>query len=367
MPDIARVYLDHAATSPIRPEVRDAIIEALDLPGNPSSVHGEGRAARAQLERARRRIRAAIGVGDAGALIFTSGATEANATALAGSPRTLASAIEHPSILAQRNVEAVPVDAGGRLDLASLEARLAQGGVGCVALMAGNNETGVLQPVAEAARLARALGATLHVDAVQALGKGTLDALALGCDSLAISAHKIGGPKGTGALWLKDPDRLVPLLRGGGQESRHRAGTEGICGILGFAAALDAIAPAEAARLATYRDMLEARALALVPDCVVVAADVDRVAHITAIALPGVSAMTQVMALDLAGIAVSAGAACSSGKVSRSHVLDAMGLTPELADSTIRVSVGWSTTAADVERFLDAWRGLAERRQRRAA
>ncbi len=233
--------------------------------------------------------------------------------------------------------------------------------------MLANNETGVLQPVLEAARLAHAAGATLHVDAVQAMGKGTLDALALGCDSLSLSAHKIGGPKGTGALWLKDQGRLTPLLKGGGQESMHRAGTEGIAGILGFAAALDAIEPGEAARLAGLRDALEARAQALVSDCVMVAADVDRLPHITAIALPGISAMTQVMALDLDGIAVSAGAACSSGKVSRSHVLDAMGVASEVADSTIRVSLGWSTTAADVERFLDAWGRLAARRQRRAA
>jgi cysteine desulfurase len=360
---MARVYLDHAATSPVHPRVRQAVVEALDLPGNPSSVHAEGRAARARLEQARRRLRAAIGVGDQGALVFTSGATEANATALAGSPLTLAAAVEHPSILAQPKVETVRVDAAGRLDLAALEMRLAQGDVGCVALMLANNETGVRQPVAEAARLAHAAGARLHVDAAQALGKGTLDALALGCDGLSLSAHKIGGPKGTGALWLADPDRLTPLLAGGGQESMHRAGTEGIAGIVGFAAALDALEPEEAARLAGLRDALEARAQALVSDCVIVAADVDRLPHITALALPGISAMTQVMALDLDGIAVSAGAACSSGKVSRSHVLDAMGAAPEVADSTIRVSLGWSTTAADVERFLDAWRRLADRRR----
>ena len=367
MSDFRRAYLDHAATSPVRPVVHKAVVEALDLPGNPSSVHAEGRAARARLEQARRSVGAAIGVADSGAVIFTSGATEANATALNGSPRTLVSAVEHPSILAQPNVETLPVDAAGRLDLGALEERLAQGGVGRVAVMLANNETGVLQPVAEAARLAHAAGVMVHVDAAQALGKGTLNALALGCDSLSLSAHKIGGPKGTGALWLKDPDHLSPLLRGGGQESRHRAGTEGIAGVLGFAAALDAVEPDEAARLAAFRDTLEIRARELVSDCVTIAANVDRLPHITAIALPGISAMTQVMALDLDGIAVSAGAACSSGKVSRSHVLDAMGMDPDVADSTIRVSLGWSTMAADVERFLEVWGRLADRRQRDAA
>ncbi len=366
-PEAARVYLDHAATSPVRPEVRAAVIEALELPGNPSSVHSEGRAARALLQQARRRLRDAIGVGDEGAVIFTSGATEANATALAGASRTLASAIEHPSVLGQPDVETAPVDPSGRCDLAALETRLAVGDIDRVALMLANNETGILQPVAEAARLVHAAGATLHVDAVQALGKGPLDVAALGCDSVALSAHKIGGPKGTGALWLKDPERLTPLLRGGGQESRRRAGTEDVAGIAGFAAALDAIDPREWARLAGLRDAVEAGAVGIADDCVIVGAHVDRLPHISAIALPGVGAMTQLMTLDLEGVAVSAGAACSSGKVARSHVLDAMGLTPDLAECTIRVSLGWSTTSADVERFLDAWGRLAARRQRGVA
>jgi cysteine desulfurase len=363
MTGAARVYLDHAATSPIRPEVRRAVGDALAIIGNPSSVHAEGRAARALLEAARRRIRAAIGAADAGALIFTSGATEANATALFGGGLTLASAVEHPSVLAQPDVATLPVDAVGRLDLEALERRLAAGDVARVAVMLANNETGVVQPVAEAARLVHAADALLHVDAVQALGKRPIDAVALGCDSLAFSAHKIGGLPGTGALWLRDPDRLVPLLRGGGQEQRRRAGSEGLVGILAFAAAVEAIAADEAERLAALQAGLERRVAAIAGEPAIMAGTAERLPHISGIALPGVAAMTQVMVLDLAGIAVSAGAACSSGKVARSHVLEAMALAPEIADGCIRVSLGWGTMPADIDCFLQAWEPLARRRR----
>ncbi len=365
-----RVYLDHAATSPLRPASRAAILESSDFFGNPSSVHAEGRAGRAMLEAARRVIGAAIGAAGAGELVFTSGATEANATVLSSHARQagviLASSVEHPSILAQPGVETVPVDALGRLDLAALEARLARGDVAIVALMLANNETGVVQPVADAARLVHATGARLHVDAVQALGRIAVDIDALGCDSLALSAHKLGGPKGSGALWLRDPDATAPLLHGGGQEGRRRAGTENAAGIAGFAAAVTAATAEAPTRLAALRLALEADARAIAPDAVVVAEAAERLPHIAAIALPGVPAATQVMALDLAGIAVSAGAACSSGKVARSHVLDAMGAPAALADCTIRVSLGWTTTDADIARFLDAWGALARRHRREA-
>ncbi len=361
----ARVYLDHAASSPLRPAARAAIGRALDLAGNASSVHAEGRAARAVVEAARRTLAAAIG-GATGGIVFTSGATEANAAALGAGGRMLAAAVEHPSVLAQPGVEPLAVDSAGRLDLQALATALEERDVACVALMLANNETGVLQPVAEAAALAHRAGARLHVDAVQAFGRVPLDVAALGADSAALSAHKLGGPKGAGALWLRDPDAFHPLLRGGGQEHRRRAGTENVAGIAGFAAAAGAIEPEEADRLAALCRTLEAEACRLVEDAVVIGADAPRAPHITALALPGMAAATQVMALDLAGVAVSAGAACSSGKVARSHVLAAMGVAPALADSTIRVSLGWSTTSADIDRFLDAWGDLARRRRKDA-
>ena len=372
----SRVYLDHAATSPLRPASRAAVLDALELYGNPSSVHAEGRAARATLEAARRVIGEAIGAAGTGELVFTSGATEANATMLLSHARhagaILASSVEHPSILAQPGVETMPVDAQGRLDLAALEARLASGDVALVALMLANNETGVVQPVAAAAGLAQAAGARLHADAVQALGRIVVDVDALGCDSLALSAHKLGGPKGAGALWLRDmglrdPQTITPLLAGGGQEGRRRAGTENTSGIAGFAAAVTAAMAETSARLVGLRLALETGVRAIAPDAVVIAEAAERLPHIAAIALPGVPAATQVMALDLAGIAVSAGAACSSGKVARSHVLEAMGTPAALADCTIRVSLGWTTTEADIARLLEAWSTLARRRPRAAA
>jgi cysteine desulfurase len=363
-----RVYLDHAATSPLRPEARAAVIEALERFGNPSSVHGEGRAARSLVEQARATLRQAIDPAGTGELVFTSGATEANATILASQPgKVLASAVEHPSVLAQPGIETVPVDASGRLDLEALEARLNEGGVAVVAVMLANNETGALQPVTDVAALAHAAGARLHVDAVQALGQIPLDVRALDCDSLALSAHKLGGPKGAGALWLRNADSFIPLIRGGGQEGRRRAGTENPSGIAGFAAAVTAASEADPGLLEGLRLRLEDGVRSSTPDAVVIAGDAPRLPQITAIALPGMPALTQVMVLDLDGIAVSAGAACSSGKVARSHVLAAMQVPAGLADCTIRISLGWSTTAADVDRFLDAWTRLAGRRGRAAA
>jgi cysteine desulfurase len=363
----SRVYLDHAATSPVRSEVRAAVLAAMEIAGNPSSVHAEGRQARALVERARDVIRQALGGAGAGEIIFTSGATEANAMALGGQGVILASAVEHPSVLARADIETVPVDSHGQIDLEALEQRLSQGDVCRLALMLANNETGVVQPVAAAGRLARAAGVRLHVDAVQALGKLGIDVDALGCDSLALSAHKIGGPKGIGALWLRDGLSVPPLLVGGGQEGRRRAGTENIVGIAGFAAAVEALTEAELVEIATLRGSLEAGVRGIASDALIIACRAERVAHISAMALPGMAAATQVMALDLAGIAVSAGAACSSGKVARSHVLESMNLPLELVESTIRVSIGWSNTTADIDRFLEAWGDLARRRRLSAA
>lgn len=261
----------------------------------------------------------------------------------------------------------MPVDRHGRIDLEALERWLARGDVRRLALMLVNNETGVVQPVAAASRMAREAGVRLHVDAVQALGKLAIDADVLGCDSLALSAHKIGGPKGIGALWLRDGHSVRPLFVGGGQEGRRRAGTENVVGIAGFEAAIKSLSADEAARLAGLRAALEAGVRGIAPDALIIASEVERVAHISAIALPGMPAATQVMTLDLAGIAVSAGAACSSGKVAPSHVLEAMDLPPALVASAIRVSLGWSSTMADIVRFLEVWDDLARRRRRPAA
>jgi cysteine desulfurase len=326
-----RSYLDYNATAPMRPTVREAVIGALGLSGNPSSVHAEGRAARRAVEDARAAVAALTGAAPA-QVVFTGGGTEANNQALAAAAgRTvLVSAIEHDSVL-----EAVPaarriaVEPSGTVDLDALDRMLAQAGGPClVSLMLVNNETGVVQPVAEAARIARSRGALLHCDAVQAAGRLPIDLAALGADMLTLSAHKLGGPKGVGALVLRDGLVCPPLLRGGGQEYRRRAGTENVPGIVGFGqAARDALAGlGDSERVDGLRRSLEARIRAAAPDAPIHGETARRVANTSCIGMPGVPAETQVMAFDLAGIAVSAGSACSSGKVRPSHVLTAMGL-----------------------------------------
>ena len=360
-----RVYLDYNASAPIKPGVKDVVAGALDLVGNPSSVHGHGRAVRRAVEEARSKVAALVGAIPT-RVVFTAGGTEANNLALRGFPgrRVIVSAVEHDSVLAAApDAVQIPVDSDGVVDLAALERLLADGGPALVSLMLVNNETGVVQPVSEAARLAHAHGALLHCDAVQAAGRLPLDVGALGADLLTLSAHKIGGPAGVGALVLAEGVEPEPLLRGGGQERRRRAGTENLLGIVGFgAAAALAVADLPAAGdLAALRDGLEARALAAVPAARAMGAGAMRVGNVACLALPGVPGETQVMALDLAGIAVSAGSACSSGKVKASHVLAAMGAGPALAGSAVRVSLGWGSTAADVERFVAAWTAMAQR------
>jgi cysteine desulfurase len=358
-------YLDYNATAPVRPEVAAAVAETLSTVGNPSSVHGFGRAARARLETAREQVAALVGARPA-QVVFTSGGTEANNLSLAvtGRQRVLVSAIEHDSVLKAVAAESIPVDRRGIVDLAALERLLAtRPAPGVVAVMLANNETGVIQPVAEAARIAHACGALLHCDAVQAVGKIAVDFNALGVDMLTLSAHKLGGPAGTGALIVADHVQLTALQRGGGQERGRRAGTENLAGIVGFGVAAE-IAAAELgamARLAELRDDLEQRALAAVPGAVLFGRDAQRLANTSCLALPGVSSEVQVMALDLAGVAVSAGSACSSGKVQPSHVLRAMGANAATAGSAIRISLGWGSTAEDVDRFLEAWCTLAAR------
>jgi len=336
------------------------------LTGNPSSVHGFGRACRATVEAARQAVAALVGAGPA-QVIFTSGGTEANQLALTGlaPAATLVSAIEHDSVLAAAPAAPrLPVDGRGVIELAALAAWLADAPApALVSVMLVNNETGVIQPVAEAAALVHRHGGVLHCDAVQAAGRLPLDWRDLGVDLLSLSAHKLAGPAGVGALVVDERLVLTPLLRGGGQERRRRGGTENLIGIAGFGRAA-ALAPGERAglpRLAGWRDRLEREARTLAPSARVIGAGADRIASLSCLALPGVAAATQVMALDLAGVAVSAGAACSSGKVHRSPVLAAMGVDPAVAVGAIRVSLGWATVESDIDRFVAAWGAIARR------
>lgn len=365
------VYLDYNATVPLRPEVVAAMGEALATTGNPSSVHGFGRAARRAVEAARERVAALVGARPE-QVVFTSGGTEANNLALRGFDRpVLASAIEHDSVLRLiGGAETIPVEQSGLIDLAMLEARLRRlDRPALAAVMLANNETGAIQPVAEAAALAHSRGALLHCDAVQAAGKIGIDFGALGVDMLALSAHKLGGPQGIGALVVGDHVDVAPLLLGGGQERGRRAGTENVAAIVGFGVAAERAAAgiADGARLAELRDDMERRLLRAAPDARVLGAAAPRLPNTSCIAMPGVKAETQVMALDLAGIAVSAGSACSSGKVRVSHVLTAMGVDRHTADAAIRVSLGWRTTRPEVDRLIDAWIALYCRSRARPA
>jgi cysteine desulfurase len=359
------VYLDCNATTPVRPAVATAMTDALAAVGNPSSVHGFGRAARARLETAREQVAALVSARPA-QVVFTGGGTEANNLALTGArpERVLVSAIEHDSVLKATAVETIPVDRRGVIDLEALERILAaRTGAALVAVMLANNETGVIQPVADAARIAHQHGALLHCDAVQAAGKIAVDFKALDVDLMTVSAHKLGGPAGVGALIVADRVNLAAQQRGGGQERGRRAGTENLAGIVGFGIAAE-IAAAELgamAGLAALRDELERRAIAAVPGALLFGRDAARLSNTSCLALPGVSSELQVMALDLAGVAVSAGSACSSGKVQPSHVLRAMGADAATAGSAIRISLGWQNTAEDTERFLEAWCALAAR------
>jgi cysteine desulfurase len=352
------VYLDANASEPLRPAARAALFAALDVCGNPSSVHAAGRRARRVLEDARAALIARFGAAD---LVFTSGGTEADALAIHGlgqGRRLLLGATEHDAIRTARPGTVIPVDRDGVIDLDALAAAL-DGPPALVCLMLANNETGTIQPVAAAAALCRQHGALLHVDAVQAAGRMAIDMGILGADSLAVSSHKLGGPAGAGALLLA-PDRLLrPLITGGGQEQGRRGGTPPVASIAGFVVA----ALADAPDLAAWRDAMEKSAVAA---GAVVLGGANRLGNTTCLALPGVAAQTQLIALDLAGVQVSAGAACSSGKVARSHVLDAMGLAA-LAGQAIRVSLPWNAAASDVAAFAGAYAAMAARAVRRAA
>ena len=366
-------YLDNNATTPIRPQALDAAHRAMQVVGNPSSVHGAGRAAKRLIEDARQDVAHLLGA-KSKQVIFTSGATEANNLALinfAQSHRVLVSAIEHDSILqAGFDMEIIPVLPSGQIDLEALEILLAQtqsdapsGRQTLVSVMGVNNETGGIQPVEAVWNLARKYNALSHCDAVQMVGKLEINFEDGGPDLLSISSHKIGGPRGVGAL-IADPNlELLPLIRGGGQEKNRRAGTENVAGIAGFGAAakvaIDALDSWGEYKL--LRDQIEGRLKQLVPDMQIIGTQAPRVGTTTNLALPGIKAETQVMAMDLAGVAVSAGAACSSGKVKTSHVLSAMGYAPDVAGSAIRVSLGWTTTAGDIDKFIEAYTRFANK------
>lgn len=355
----AFVYLDHNATSPLRPEAFDAMADALRAGGNPSSVHRVGRVARARIEAARRQVAELVGALPA-EVVFTSGGTEANNLALSGSRRRrmLVSAVEHDSVLkAATSMELVPVDRNGVVDLAALDLMLRKSREpALISVMFANNETGVLQPIAEVVRLAAKAGALVHCDAVQGAGKVPLDLHGLGVDYLSLSAHKLGGPAGAGALVVRSGAPLVADRLGGGQELNRRAGTENVAGIAGFGAAAAAVRTG--LDVAELRDRMERALLAIAPTAAVFGGEVPRLPNTSCVSMPGVKADTQVMALDLAGICVSAGAACSSGKVTRSPVLLAMQVEAAVADTALRISLGWNSQAGDIERLIDAWRDL---------
>ncbi len=370
-----RVYLDWNATTPLRREAREAMAAAWEIQGNPSSVHAEGRQARRLVEDARALISGAVGA-QPGNVVFTSGGTEANVLALtpglrrgAGLPvkRLLVSAIEHASVLAggrfpAETIGTIRVTRSGLLDLDRLGAALEGGSPALVSIMLANNETGAVQSVKEAGEIVHAAGGLLHVDAIQAFGKIPFDINAINADLVTVSAHKIGGPKGVGTLILAEGLLgFEALLRGGGQERGHRAGTENVAGIAGFGAAAMAamgVLEADTVRVESLRNRLE-NGLRQTPDALVFSEDAPRLPNTTLFTVPGLKAETAVIGFDLAGIAVSSGSACSSGKVQPSHVLQAMGFGPELAQGAVRLSLGWSTSDADIDRCLEAWRKLA--------
>ncbi len=357
-------YLDYNATAPLRPEARNALIAALEHPGNASSIHSFGRAARQEVEAAREAVAALAGARPE-RVIFTAGGTEANNLALRAARRgVLASAGEHDSVLRACEPALAPLTPKGIVDLARLESLLdGEGGPDVVAVMLANNETGAIQPVAEAARIAHAHDAILHCDAVQAAGKIPVDFTALGADSMSLSAHKLGGPQGAGALILAEGHEVEPLLRGGGQERNRRAGTENLAAIAGFGAAARAALRDldRMLEIGALRDGLERQVLDLAPEARFHGSAAPRLPNTSCFGVAGLAAETLVMALDLSGVAVGAGSACSSGKLAPSHVLRAMGTGEARAAEAIRVSLGWASTGEDIACFIAAWRACLSR------
>jgi cysteine desulfurase len=358
-------YLDHNATTPIRPEALEAVTRIAGMLGNPSSVHQYGRDVRRHIEDARDALASLVHAEPAD-VIFTSSGTEANNLALrgVGRDRVFVSAVEHVSVLEVRQgVSLIPVDENGVVNCKALEAMLAEDTApALVSVMFANNETGVLQPIEDISAIAKQHDAWVHCDAVQGAGKAAINIDALGVDMLSLSSHKIGGPQGAGALIVQDTVGLGAIIHGGGQERNHRGGTENASSIAGFGVAAQCAANCkdEAARIGILQQDLEDRARAVLSDTQIYGETAARLTNTTCLTMPGVSSETQVMALDLAGVAVSAGAACSSGKVGASHVLEAMGVGDGAGDA-IRVSLGWTTSAGDIERFIGAWTALNQR------
>jgi len=388
-----RVYLDHNATSPLRPEARAAMAAVLAETGNASSIHAEGRAARARVEAARTAVAGLVGAEPA-AVTFTSGATEAIALALSpelelsGLPVRcdvlLISGVEHPAVRAggrfpAERIEIIPVDREGIVDLIALDAMLTRhrngGRRALVSVLAANNETGVIEPLREIGARVHAAEGVFHTDAVQIAGRYPFGLETSGADLISLSSHKLGGPQGVGALIARDADtRLPPLLRGGGQERGARAGTENVAAIAGFGAvatSAEMMLAEEVGRLAGLRDRLEDGLRDIAPQAVILSAGALRIPNTTCFAVPGIAAETAVIAFDLEGVALSAGAACSSGKVGPSTALAAMKIEPELARGAVRASLGWNSTRADIVRFLEIfarlYAALTERSRTKAA
>ena len=369
----SRTYLDYNATTPLRPRVQEAFVEALNACGNASSVHVEGRAARASIERARGQVAALVGV-PAAAVVFTAGGTEANNLAISGVihgenvKRLLVSSIEHPGVLEPCRAAGIPVreiavTADGCVDLDDLAVALSESpDRALLSVMLANNETGAIQPVAEIAGIARDNDVLIHTDAVQAAGRVEVDFQELGVDMLSLSSHKLGGPQGAGALIIRSGIKCRPLTLGGGQENRRRAGTENVAAIVGFGAACEEAAGIEP-NLSRLRDTMEHNIADRVGQAQIACAETARLPNTTCLLVPGVPAEYLVIALDLEGFAVSSGSACSSGKVTRSHVLTAMGIADEVAECAIRISIGWDTDEQDLQRFVTALATCCERKK----
>jgi len=363
------VYLDYNATTPLCEEAAKAITGVFKGFGNPSSQHAFGRTARGVVEKARMEIASSLGA-EHDEIIFTSSATEAAQMVLKqGWDRILVSATEHSCVLKGVKAEIISVDKNGHVDLKALERKLRQyqGKKVLVAVMAANNETGVLQPVQAVADLAHEYNAAYFCDAVQLVGKYACTVKDLSADFVSVSAHKIGGASGVGALWIKKGFDVKPILHGGGQEMNRRAGTENILGIVSFAAALRSAYKVNWHSAKRLRDMLEQALKEEVPDIICFGEDVDRLPNTSCFALPGWKSETQLMTMDLKGFAISAGSACSSGKITPSHVLKAMGVDDDLAKCAVRISLTPYTTQQDIESFVKAWLGEAIRIRRVAA
>ncbi len=377
-----RIYLDHNASSPLRPVAKAILNDHLELFANPSSVHRDGQRARAAIESARISCASAVG-SDPGEIIFTSGCTEACTYAIFGCVRAglvdriIVSAIEHVAVLETARASGVQTDviavtSDGVVDLLALEALLAAEPQkrSLVCVMAANNETGVIQPIAKVIQCASVHDALVFCDGAQALGKINFDCRLLGCDLAAFAGHKVGGPQGVGALYVRSGLNLAPLICGGGQEQSRRGGTEPLALIASFAAALGEAVPKiseEAIRLSRLRCEFEASILGITPQAMIVGKDAPRLANTLSLALPDTLAETLVIALDLEGIGISSGSACSSGKVGSSHVMAAMGLEPKFANGTIRLSLGWNSEHSDLEAFTQAWQKLTKRLGMRSA